>query len=114
MKHTTAETLITNLKMLMAQTKTNTAWIAKQSGVPKRMVDYILSGERGASIEIAEKIANAYGITGWQLIMPSLPYTLASSGKLDNLIKRFDSCNQVAQAYVLDVLKREATNGDPQ
>lgn len=114
MKPTTAETLITNLKMLMAKTKTNTAWIARQSGVSKRMVDYILSGERGASIEVAEKIANAYGITGWQLIMPSLPYDLASSGKLDRLINKFEHCSQVAQDYVLDVLKREATNGDLQ
>ncbi|MGB2832969.1 MAG: helix-turn-helix transcriptional regulator [Methylotenera sp.] len=108
MKRTTSETLIINLNMLMNKTGTKAAWIAEKSGVSKRMIEYILDGERKSSIEIAEKIANAYGISGWQLIMPSLPYDLAKTGQLDKLINNYFHCNQITRAYVNDVMERES------
>lgn len=107
----TSMTLINNLQMLMARTNTSPSWIAQKSGVSKRMIEYIISGERGASIEIADKIAEAYGISGWQLIMPSLPYDLAKSGKLQKLIENYDHCNTETKNYVYHVMEREAKYG---
>lgn len=102
------ETMIINLKMLMERTKMTTKQIALKSGISSRMIDYILSGERGATIETAEKIANVFGLTGWQLIMPSLPYDVAKSGALDQLIKDFSHCETVSQKYISSVAQREA------
>jgi transcriptional regulator with XRE-family HTH domain len=107
MKNTT-ETLIVNLKMLLNKTSTTTGWLSERSGVSKRMIDYILAGERKPTIDVADRLANAYGITGWQLIMPSLPYDLAKSGKLDNLINDYKNCNSTTQDYVNQVMQREA------
>jgi len=102
------ETLIANLKMLMSKTNMSNKEIAQKSGVSTRMIDYILNGQRGATIETAEKLANVFGLTGWQIIMPSLPYDIAKSGALDKLIKDFSHCGDISQQYISSVAQREA------
>lgn len=102
------ETLIANLKMLMVKTNMTAKQISAKSGVSARMIDYILNGQRGATIETAEKLANVFGLTGWQIIMPSLPYDIAKSGALDQLIKDFSHCGDISQQYISSVAQREA------
>src|SRR3990167_876051 len=108
MNNLPSETLIVNLQMLLKKTGISTADLAKKSGVTKRMIDYILSRERGASIDIAGKLSGAFGLNGWQLIMPSLPYDLAKTGQLDKLIENFTRCDQKSQQYISHVAEREA------
>lgn len=108
MKTPPAETLVINLKMLMTKTNTSSADLSKRSGVSKRMIDYILNGDRKPSVELAGDLAEAFGLTGWQLIMPSLPYDLAKDGTLDKLIKDYTHCAQTSQDYISHVAEREA------
>lgn len=108
MKPTPAETLVTNLKMLMLKTSMSSADLSLKSGVSKRMIDYILGGERKPSVEIAGQLAEGFGLTGWQLIMPSLPYDIAKDGTLDKLIKDFSHCEHSSQDYIRHVAEREA------
>lgn len=108
MKRTTSETLVDNLNMLLSKCSMSTAQLAKLSGVSKRMIDYILSGERKASVEIAEKLAGAFGLTGWQIIMPSLPYDLIKSGKFEEIVKNFTACDAASQDYLLHISRRDA------
>lgn len=108
MKTPPAQTLVTNLKMLMAKTKINSAELSAKSHVSKRMIDYILNGDRKASVELAGELAEAFGLDGWQLIMPSLPYDLAKNGTLDKLIQDFVHCGHASQDYITHVAEREA------
>jgi transcriptional regulator with XRE-family HTH domain len=108
MKNPPAETLIKNLKMLMTKTGMSSADIAKKSGVSKRMIDYILSGERKPSVEVAGQIAEGFGLTGWQLIMPSLPYDIAKDGTLDKLINNFSHCDNKSQDYISHIAEKDA------
>lgn len=108
MKITPAETLVINLKMLLSITKITTGELALKSGVSKRMIDYILSGERKPSVEVAGQLAEGFGLTGWQLIMPSLPYDIAKNGILDKLIKDFIHCDTTSQDYISHVAQRDA------
>lgn len=108
MKPNASKTLQDNIKMLMSKTKTNAAWIATRSGVSQRMVDYIAKGERVPTIEIVDKIAQCYGLTGWQLQMPSLPYDLAKSGTLEHLIDVFMHSDDETRNYTLKVMERDA------
>lgn len=108
MKITPAQTLVKNLRMLMLSTKMTSADLSTKSHVSKRMIDYILSGERKPSVEVAGQLAEAFGLTGWQLIMPSLTNDLEKNGILDKLIADFLHCGEISQDYILSVAEREA------
>ncbi len=92
----------------MAKTGFTSADLAKKSGVSKRMIDYILNEDRKATVELAGKLAEAFGLTGWQLIMPSLPYEIAKNGTLNQLIKDYSHCGTESQDYINHVAQREA------
>lgn len=108
MKISPAETLVINLKMLLSTTKMTSADLSAKSHVSKRMIDYILNGERKPSVEIAGQLADAFGLTGWQLIMPSLSYDLAKNGTLDKLIKNYVHCGATSQDYISHIAERDA------
>lgn len=103
-----AETLVINLKMLMRETNINTETLSRMSGVSKRGIDYILSGERKASVEIAGKLAEAFGLNAWQLIMPSLQYDIAKPGVLDKLIENYSNCPPTSREYISHVAQRDS------
>jgi transcriptional regulator with XRE-family HTH domain len=106
------DSLVTNLRMLLAKTGMSVGELASKSGVSKRMIDYILAGERKATIPTAEKLAEPFGLSGWQLIMPNLPYELARNGKLDRLIDSYEHSNDATRGYVDSVLERERKEGN--
>ena len=94
--------------MLMSETNINTAALSKMSGVSKRMIDYILTEERRASIEIAEQLAGAFGLNAWHLIIPGLKYDVAKPGILDKLIENYASCPPVSREYINQVAERDS------
>lgn len=108
----TIDNLITNLKMLIEVTKISYGDLAKKSQVSERHIKYILRGERTPSIEIADQLASAFGLTGWQLIMPSLPYDLARNGRLEKLIEHVTHSSNESRDYILRVAEKEAKYGN--
>lgn len=84
------------------------AQVAKASGVSPRMVQYILDGDRTPSIEIADQLARAFGITGWQLIKPSLPEDLVSSNALSEVLDDFIAANPEGRELIRTIARREA------
>ena len=104
----TSETFVANLKMLMAETGLKSKDVAARSGVSLRMVQYILSGERKPTVDVAEDIGSAFGLTGWQMIVPSLRTDLARSGKLSRLVSNYMKSSQSGQDYISQVAEREA------
>lgn len=108
MKPSATDIFKQNLIMLMAKTKVKSSWIATHSGVSKRMIDYIVEGERTPTIDTANKIAECFGLAGWQMQMPSLPYDIAKSGVLDHLIDVFTHSDKETRNYTLKVMERDA------
>lgn len=104
----TIETLIKNTKLLMRIHEMDEKALSKKSGVSLRMVYYVLSGERKPTIDIADKLASALGVTGWQLILPSLTETLAKNSRLNKLIDDYSKCSKESQDYIFHVAEREA------
>ena len=98
---------VNNLKCLLDVTNISKAQLAKTSGVSARYIDFLLKYERYPTIEIAEKIGLAFGLSGWLMIMPNLNYSIAQNGKIDDLIKKFSESSLVTQSYVSEVLHRK-------
>lgn len=107
----TSDTLITNLKTLMNVTKMTKDQVATKSGISSRMISYILAGEKTPSIELAEALGKAFGLSGWHMIMPSLPYDLAKSGKLyelDELVRNYVASDDEGRDFLNKAAQREA------
>jgi transcriptional regulator with XRE-family HTH domain len=104
----TNDTLVTNLRALMKATKMTKQVLHQKSRVSERMIGYILAHERKPTVEIAEALASAFGLTGWQLIMPDLPIEIAKSGKLDELIHNYSLSSESGREYINRVAEQES------
>lgn len=108
MKEAPENTLVINLKMLMAETNINTETLSRLSGVSKRGIDYILKNERKASVEVAGKLAKAFKIQAWELIMPDLKYDVALNKALETLVSNYSNCPTTSRDYIFSIAQRDA------
>jgi transcriptional regulator with XRE-family HTH domain len=111
MRKLPAENLIENLRMLLEKSSMPIPLLAQKSGVSKRMIDYILAGERKAGLDVADNLAAVFGISGWQLIMPNLRWEMVKSGNLEELIQNYVNSSEAGREFILSVAEREAKYG---
>lgn len=102
------ETLRKNLKMLMDKAEMDAKQLSQLSGISLRMVNYVLSGERGATVETAEKLAEPFKISGWQLIMPTLEKDISNNGHLQKLIENYQKADAQGKSLIEAIAAREA------
>lgn len=112
----TQETLAFNLFHLLESEGMELEALAKKSGVSSRMIRFILKQERVASIEITDRLAEAFGLTGWQLIMPNLIGGLSEIKHVDALIQDWFKADEDGRKFIESAAHREAerhvVNGD--
>lgn len=104
-----AETFTRNLKMLLMETGMDLDTLVKKSGVSKRMIQYILSGEKKPTIERADAIAGAFKLDGWVMLMPDLRADLLKNGHLRELIKHYSEASEDGRNYICHVAEKEAS-----
>jgi transcriptional regulator with XRE-family HTH domain len=105
---TSAETLIENINALLLATGMSKKELATKSGVSLRMIHFILNRDRKPSIEIADDLAKAFRLNGWQLIMPNLQADLMKNGHLQELISNYTNSSQQGRDYINRVAEQEA------
>lgn len=104
----TADTFVRNLKFLIDLNEFSQTDLAKKSGVSQKSISNILLGEQNPTIETAEKIAKAFGLQGWHMIMPNLPSDLISSTELEQLLANFIEASESGREMLIKVAQREA------
>ena len=77
------ENLRKNVQLLMSQHGDDTVSLGRKCGIPQRTLYRLIYTDQKVSVDQAEQIAAAYGYTGWQIIMDTLP---ASPRKLARVI----------------------------
>lgn len=108
-----AGTLATNLKRLMTLANNMSARkLSGLSGVSDRYIGMILNRDHQPTVEIAEALAKPFGLTGWQLIMPNLDIDLAKSGKLTELIHKYQTSSKQTRALFDFLVAQEAANDE--
>lgn len=113
----TQETLAYNLYRLMEMEDMELETLAKKSGVSSRMIRFIMKQQRVPSVEIADKLAEAFGLTGWQLIMPNLIGSLSEFKHIDSLFHDWLAADADGRKFIESAAHREAerqvSNGHP-
>ena len=104
----TKDVLVSNLKILMRHKGWNKSELARQSKISLRMINYILSGERAPSIDVADQLAGAFGLSGWQMMKPNLPEDLLSSPTLSKLLDAYASASPDGRKMIDLVAERES------
>lgn len=114
-RQSTRDNLVSNLKWLMETMGWNQVDVSKRSGVSQKSISKILRSEMVPTIELADKLAAAFGLSGWHLIMPDLPRDLIGSTSLEKLFKDFILSDDAGRELIQHVAAREAkhhSNGE--
>lgn len=96
----TRETLAKNLKTLMAIRDWNQVQLAEKSGVSQTMISSILGAKSGCSVDTAEALGHAFGLTGWHLLMPGLTEDLLKSHAVQKLLESYVDASPEGRAFI--------------
>lgn len=106
------ESLARNLRFLMDLEVLSEAAVAKRSKVSQKAINNILNGTSGGTLNSVDKIADAFGLTAWHLIMPNLPDELIAGKSIEKLYNSFITSDEAGREYTLHVAEREASYKD--
>lgn len=113
-KPTPSETLASNLEMLLdlVPEKKSVDWLARRSGVSKRMIQYLLKCERTATIDTIEALAKPFHLAGWQLLISGLRADLINDGRIPKLIENFANSSNEGRLVINRIAEQEAKYGN--
>lgn len=110
-RHGAHETFVKNLRYLISAKSMTQTELAKLSGVAQKTISNILSVEKGQipSVETADKLAQAFGLSGWHLLMPNLTTELIASSAIEDLFRNYVRATDDGRKVIETIAQREAT-----
>jgi len=106
---TTVKTLADNLNYLMDKHGLSEAVVGKRSGVSGKTVNNMRNGRTKVTIENAEKVAQVFGLSGWQLLIPDFPRDLIENRDLITMVEGYAFADTDGRNAIARVAEREAT-----
>lgn len=82
----TRATLAENVKYLRDARDWSQTYLAKVASVPQKTISNIEANRHSVSLDAVNRIAQAFGLEGWHLIIPNLPRELIESPTLSKLV----------------------------
>jgi len=80
--------------------------LARRSTVSDRMIGRILASESSASVDILDKLAKPFKLTGWQLLVNVPDINEISS--FSELFSNYTQANAEGKEHILTIAEREA------
>lgn len=97
-----------NLQALMERDGLSAMVLGKKSKVAQKTVWKILNGKSAPNLDTVDKLAAAFGVTAWHLIMPNLPDELLSDRKIEQVVSLYVQAEDKVREYIHHVADREA------
>lgn len=91
-----------NLKALMQEKGWNATEVANRCGLTRPYISLLLKNERQPTVSSLEKIARAFGMEGWQLIVRGNK----TSEDVCRLVKAYQSADIDTRAALLTLVER--------
>jgi transcriptional regulator with XRE-family HTH domain len=86
-----AKNLARNLRRLMEFFKANQKEVAKKAGVSQKTISNMLNpGEqKSPQLSVIEKVASAFGVKTWHLLIPNCPDELLFNHSIEKLVENY-------------------------
>lgn len=104
----TEQNLARNLAFLMVRKGWTQEQVAAKAGIVQKTVSNVLTGAHKTTIETAEALGRAFGVTGWHMISPYLIKDVEGDGTLARMIDGYMFAPADAQQIVMQIVEREA------
>lgn len=105
---TAQKILIENLNGLMRARKMKVPELAELSGVSLRMVRFVLKSERMPTIETINRLASAFQLSSWQLLMPNFHKQVDDGAALNAVLASYIDSDSKGRELIKSVAEREA------
>lgn len=112
-RQSTRETLAKNLKTLMDIRGWTQVELAGKSGVSQTMISSVLGAKSGCSVETADALGHAFGLTGWHLLMPGLTEDLLKSKAVQKLLESYIDASPEGRAFIDAAMALREAQGKP-
>lgn len=101
--------LIQNIEMLKKEAgNMSNRELSRRSGVSDRAIGKTLNKESAPAVDNVEKIAKAFGLESWQLMLPNLRADMKRSGHLDQLIADYMDSDDEGRRWIERAASKEA------
>lgn len=94
-KPSSAQVIAQNIRLLMSEHGLSQAALGRKAGVAQTLLSGLLGREEGIKnpqSSTVDKIADAFGIQAWKLMLPNADIALLKDQQLEALIERFTEC----------------------
>jgi transcriptional regulator with XRE-family HTH domain len=102
------EVLARNLAFLMQLRGWKQVETAKRAGVDQKVISYVLNQKKTPGLDVVDKIAAAFGLNLWHMIMPTLPEDLTSPTSIREVYEDFFRSDPAGREHIAQVAHREA------
>lgn len=85
----------------------NQVELSKRSKVSQRTISNMLTEEKVPTLDTVDKIAAAFGLNLWHLILPRLIEDLEGNSSIRNLVDDYFGSNKKGREFILSVAERE-------
>ena len=102
------EVLSRNLGFLMNLRGWTQAETAKRAHVDQKVISYVLRQAKTPGLDVVDKIAAAFGLNLWHLIMPNLPEDITSPTSIKDIYEDFFASDQEGKRLIAQLAHREA------
>lgn len=96
-----------NLDMLMKDRKWKAPQLAHNSGVSVREVYHVIKGERFCRTDTLEKLALAFRLRSWELLVPHTSVETLKSGEVGQIVHDFLNTGPEGRQHIKVVASRE-------
>lgn len=109
----TRETIARNLRMLMESSNPplNQVELAKRAGVAQKSVSNMLDPSRpgvsAGTLDKLERVAAAFGLTAWHLLIPTLPEDLKECHRISDLVADYIVTPKTSRDLIYHTAERE-------
>lgn len=107
---TSAQVIAKNIKLLMAAHDLSQAALGRKAGVAQTLLSGLLSREDGIKnpqSSTIDKIAAAFGIEPWKLLLPEADLAVLQNVDLEALVANFLDCPPEGRASILRTAEAE-------
>lgn len=99
-------TVSANLRKLMDGMDWSEHDLSKRSGVSQKAINNLLNETTGCRITTAEKLAQPFGLTGWQLMLEDVPTDAAFASTLTQVVYKLMRTDQKGREFILSAADR--------